>query len=1073
MTTTGTVIASIAAGVAQDAAGNTNLGSTSTDNTVSFDAARPTVTINQASGQADPTSASPINFTVVFSEAVSGFTDTDITIGGTAGGAKTAIVSGGPSTYNVAVSGMTTTGTVIASIAAGVAQDAAGNTNLGSTSTDNTVSFDAARPTVTINQAAGQPDPTNASPINFTVVFSEAVSGFTDTDVTIGGTAGGSPKTVTVSGGPSTYNVAVSGMTTAGTVIASIAAGVAQDTVGNLNSASTSTDNTVTFDAGGPTVTINQAASQADPTSASPINFTVVFSEAVSGFTGTDVTISGTAGGSPKTVTVSGGPSTYNVAVSGMTTAGTVIAMIGAGVATDAAGNGNTASTSTDNSVAFDATPPTVTINQAASQADPTSASPIIFSAVFSEAVSGFTSGGVTIGGTAGGTKTVTVSGGPSTYDVAVSGMTTAGTVIATIAAGVATDAAGNANLASTSTDNSVAFAATGSGGGAAVTRVEESDPGVTFSANPIPNEWLPRGPEIASFSGGTAVSSNVATATATFAFTGRGVSWIGLKCNVCGIASVSIDGGAPVSVDTAGPAAPGTPGLRFETVFASGPLAAGPHTLKITVTGTSTSGGAHVIVDAFDVAGPLASLIAVENLQPGSENWQMWRSGLRAAEDLNKQIKGYASATSVNKGESITFHVTVTPAQQYTMDVYRMGWYQGLGSRLLQHIGPLQGVAQPACPVEPVTGLTECAWTATYALTVPSTWTSGVYLVQLTNAQGYQNYITFVVRDDARPADILFHQAVSTYQAYNNYPDDGATGKSLYDYNSRGANTATGMPRAAKVSWNRPYNEDGAGQFLIWEYPFVRWLERSAYDVTYSTSLDIHQNSARLLNSKAFLSVGHDEYWSKPMYDGVERARDAGVGLGFFGADAVYWQVRFEASPLNGGADRVMVGYKERSLDPVQGPTTTVLWRDPFLNRPEQQLIGVQFSGQQPFNAPNMPYVVTNSSSWVFEGTGLADGDSIPGIIGYEADSSLSSAPLPTSVAGTYQVLSQSSYVDAAAGPMIANSSIYQAPSGAWVFGAGTNSWSWGLDRPGFVDARIQRITANLLNRFLHIAPP
>jgi hypothetical protein len=129
---------------------------------------------------------------------------------------------------------------------------------------------------------------------------------------------------------------------------------------------------------------------------------------------------------------------------------------------------------------------------------------------------------------------------------------------------------------------------------------------------------------------------------------------------------------------------------------------------------------------------------------------------------------------------------------------------------------------------------------------------------------------------------------------------------------------------------------------------------------------------------------------------------------------------------------------------------------------------MGVQFSGEVPDRSPNVPYVVANSSSWVYAGTGLADGDSIPGIVGYEMDSSMSSAPLPTSVAGTYQVLSQSPFVDPGGATLTANSSIYQAPSGAWVFGAGTISWSWGLDRPGVVDSRIQRTTANLLNRFL-----
>src|SRR5207249_9840831 len=144
---------------------------------------------------------------------------------------------------------------------------------------------------------------------------------------------------------------------------------------GNALSACATTDNIMTTeppDTTRPTVTINQAAGQADPTSSAPINFTVVFSEPVSGFTGTDVTLSGTAGGT-KTVTVSGGPSTYNVAVSGMTSSGTVLASIPAGVAQDAAGNANTASTSTDNSVTFtplSTTPPKDQLHESADSHD-------------------------------------------------------------------------------------------------------------------------------------------------------------------------------------------------------------------------------------------------------------------------------------------------------------------------------------------------------------------------------------------------------------------------------------------------------------------------------------------------------------------------------------------------------------------------------------------------------------------------------------------------------------------------------------------------------------------------------
>ena len=153
-------------------------------------AANPNVTINQAAAQADPTAVSPINFTVVFDQPVIGFATGDVTLTGTAG-ATTAVVSGGPTTYNVAVSGMTSCGTVIATIAAGVCTNAALEANNASTSTDNTVNFLFGNPAVTINQAAAQADPTSTLPINFTAVFSQPVTGFTSGDVTIGGTATG------------------------------------------------------------------------------------------------------------------------------------------------------------------------------------------------------------------------------------------------------------------------------------------------------------------------------------------------------------------------------------------------------------------------------------------------------------------------------------------------------------------------------------------------------------------------------------------------------------------------------------------------------------------------------------------------------------------------------------------------------------------------------------------------------------------------------------------------------------------------------------------------------------------
>src|SRR2546422_1468375 len=204
--------------------------------------------------------------------------------------------------------------------------------------------------------------------------------------------------------------------------------------------------------------------------------------------------------------------------------------------------------------------------------------------------------------------------------------------------------------------------------------------------------------------------------------------------------------------------------------------------------------------------------------------------------------------------------------------------------------------------------------------------------------------------------------------------------------------------------------------------------MEKSGYDVTYSTDLDTHTDGGRLLNYRGFLSVGHDEYWSKPMLDAVVAARDAGVNLAFFGADTNAWQVRFE--PSSGGVpNRVLVCYRDATIDPISDPSLkTVNWRNPLLNRAEQALVGVQFTTQVPFNGGNyVPYVVTNSGNWVYAGTGFRDGDSVSTLVGYEADRSFSQYPQPNAVSGTYTLLSHSP-IDSSE---YANSSVYQAPSG------------------------------------------
>ena len=205
---------------------------------------------------------------------------------------------------------------------------------------------------VTIDQAAGQPDPTAGATVAFDVTFSQPVTGFDAADVDLSGSTVGGTLVPAVAGSGSVYTITVTGMSGAGTVVASIPAGAAEFAPGVPTPASTSTDNTVTFDLP-PTVTVDQAIGQSDPTSGPAITFDVKFNEPVTGFDAADVSLMGSTAGGTLSAAVSGSLDTYTVTVTGMTTRGLVVATVPAGAATDALGSPNHASTSTDNAVEF------------------------------------------------------------------------------------------------------------------------------------------------------------------------------------------------------------------------------------------------------------------------------------------------------------------------------------------------------------------------------------------------------------------------------------------------------------------------------------------------------------------------------------------------------------------------------------------------------------------------------------------------------------------------------------------------------------------------------------------------
>ncbi len=456
MTNSGVVTLTITDSSVHDVVGNGNEVTVSAS--VNYALPEPTVTINQASTQADPTNQSQIHFTVVFNVPVTGFTGADVNLSGTAPGARVVDVTGSGTTYDVVIGGMTASGTVTVAIPAGVAYNADGIENKASTGTDRTVTYDLKPLLVTVEQASGQSDPGNTVPLDFLVSFSETVTDFTADDVVISSTTTGN-LTAVVSGSGKTYHVKVSGMTSNGSVSVSLPAGKVHDAAGNANLASTSSDNTIYYDMTRPDVVISRAAGQSATSNASVLHFTAVFSEPVVDFAADDVTIGGSAPGA-LVATVTGSGTTYDIAISGMMGNGTVTVSIPANRVHDADGSLNTVSTGSSRTVTYDRTIPTVTINQYINQIDPTSDSSIDFLVNFSEPVAGLTADDILIGGTAPGSLKAKITGANSTYHVFITGMTGNGTVTASVKAGAASDDAGNANVASTSTDNSVQFVA-------------------------------------------------------------------------------------------------------------------------------------------------------------------------------------------------------------------------------------------------------------------------------------------------------------------------------------------------------------------------------------------------------------------------------------------------------------------------------------------------------------------------------------------------------------------------------------------------------------------------------------
>jgi hypothetical protein len=404
---------------ATDQAGNANTVQKAAG--LVIDTTAPTVTLTTTSP--NPTNAASISVKIEFSEPVTGFDASDISVVG--GGASNLLPSNPQTPTQTFTADITPSadGTVVVSIPANVAQDQVGLGNTAS-ATPITIVFDRSSPTPLITST--EPNPTAAGSIPITVDFGEPVTGFTQSDVV---PANGNVTNFAGSGATYTFLVAP---IQDGVVTLTIGSGVAQDAAGNANIQGTFT---ITSDRTNPVATVSSSAAPA--THDSPIPFAVTFSKSVTGFDLSDLSVNN---GTAKNLSGTGANYSFVVTPSGE---GDVSVSVKAGAVDD--GQGHTNPASSPLIVTFDTTAPTVAVTASANS--PTNLALIPFTVVFSEPVTGFSTAGMTVDN--GAVSNFAGSGNTYTFLVAP---TVDGPVKVTVNAGAAQDAAGNTSTASATT---------------------------------------------------------------------------------------------------------------------------------------------------------------------------------------------------------------------------------------------------------------------------------------------------------------------------------------------------------------------------------------------------------------------------------------------------------------------------------------------------------------------------------------------------------------------------------------------------------------------------------------------
>ena len=386
--------------------------------------------------------------------------------------------------------------------------------------------------------------------------------------------------------------------------------------------------------------------------------------------------------------------------------------------------------------------------------------------------------------------------------------------------------------------------------------------------------------------------------------------------------------------------------------------------------------------------------------------------------------VQGYTDKVSVLPGESFNLHVSTT-ARSYHVQAFRIGWYGGDQARLIWRSAELRGHRQHQGSFVAATRTVLAGWEPTLTIATDG-WPEGAYLLKLSADNGHQRYVPMVVRSsDGAGKSVLVH-APETWQAYNLWG-----GYNLY----QGEDGSYGT-RSYEVSFNRPYDGNGAVKFMVYERAFVVLAEQSGIPLAYTTGLDLEADPGVLNSATAIYTLGHDEYWTPQRRAAVTKARDGGTNLAFLGANTCYRRVRLAPSG-QGAAGRQVICYKsDVSQDPLYSThpaLATTDYRLPPDPDPESSLTGVIYQGY-PVDAP---YVILAPEHWLYARTGVVRGTSFKHLVGVEFDRVNLGFPVPRPL----EVLAHSPVVNEGE-PDHSDTAYYTTSSGAGVFASGTMRW-------------------------------